>query len=230
MHTLLAKQEAANNAFDRKVIDAEEYAELTSGNISPVLANQENPHLLRIRRQVDVWRDGMPPEYPQALQEYQLQMQQFQQVQQQQQMAQQQAAQLQQQGIPVPPPQTAAPMQPPVKPPGPFDPRLPIDDEPMAAKIRHRELAKLMASTKFASQPPEWQQVLIDCYTQDKNAAGIMTVPDVQKQKAIEAASMPPALPHGVTIAMKGDESNVAREEQAALQGFSQQQPPQPGA
>jgi hypothetical protein len=140
-------------------------------------------------------------------------------------MAQQQAAQLQQQGIPVPAPQPAAPMQPPVKPPGPFDPRLPIDDEPMAAKIRHRELAKLMASTKFASQPPEWQQVLIDCYTQDKNAAGIMTVPDVQKQKAIEAASMPPALPHGVTIAMKGDESNVAREqaaagEQAALQGF----------
>jgi hypothetical protein len=108
MHTLLAKQEAANNAFDRKVIDAEEYAELTSGNISPVLANQENPHLLRIRRQVDVWRDGMPPEWPQAMQEYQLQMQQFQQVQQQQQMAQQQAAQLQQQGIPVPAPQPAA--------------------------------------------------------------------------------------------------------------------------
>jgi hypothetical protein len=214
MHTLLAKQEAANNAFDRHVIDAEEYAELTSGNISPVLANQENPFMLRVRRQLDIWRDGMPPEWPQAMQQYQMALQAFQQ---QQQMAQMQAMELQAAGIPVPAPQQ---MQPPPKPPGPFDPRLPIDDEPMAAKIRHRELAKLMASTKFASQPPEWQQVLVEAYQQDKNAAGIMTVPDVQRQKQIEAANAPPALPHGVSIAMKADESNVAQEEQAALQGF----------
>jgi hypothetical protein len=219
MHTLLAKQEAANNALQNGAIDIEEYKELTGGNVSPVIAQQENPHLLRIRRQVDIWRDGMPPEWPQAMQQYQLQLQEFQLVQQQQQMAQQQAAQLQQQGIPVPAPQTA-PMQPPPKPPGPFDPRLPIDDEPMAAKIRHRELAKLMASTKFETQPPEWQQVLLETYALDKNAAGIMTVPDVQAQKAAEAANAPPALPEGVSIALKADASNVAETEQAALSGF----------
>jgi hypothetical protein len=183
MHTLLAKQEAANNMVDRKVIDADEYIELMSGNVGPVLATQENPHYLRVRRQLDVWLDGPPEGWVEAAQAFQQGQQTLQQFQQQMPQLQMQQQQLQAQGIPVPPPQ--APQVPP-KPPGPFDPRLPIDDEPMAAKIRHRQIAREMAGTKFQAMPVEWQQVLQETYVLEKNGAGIMTVAEVQQQKAQE--------------------------------------------
>jgi hypothetical protein len=183
MHTLLAKQEAANNMVDRKVIDAEEYIELMSGNVGPVLATQENPHYLRVRRQLDLWLDGPPDGWVEAYQAYSQGQQMLQQFQQQMPQLQMEQQQLQASGIPVPPP---VPPQVPPKPPSPFDPRLPIDDEPMAAKIRHRQIAREMAGTKFPAMPVEWQQALTEVYVLEKNGAGIMTVAEVQQQKAAE--------------------------------------------
>jgi hypothetical protein len=164
-----------------------------------------------------VFKLGPTPEWTQGFQQFTAGMQ-------QQQQMQQRAEILAQQGIQSPPPQVA----PPQKPQGPFDPRLPVDDEPMPAKIRHRALAEEMQGSSFTVFPPEWQQVLLDAFLQDRNAAGIMTVPDVQKQKQIELANMPPALPKGVSIAMKGDAATVGAEEQAALEGFKGGAPGKP--
>jgi hypothetical protein len=211
MHTLAAKQELAANMFDRKVIDQDEYNDLLRTSGSPLIGLQDNPALLRVRRQIEAYREGPTPEWTQAFQEFTAEMEQYQAAQPQ---MQQRAQILAAQGIQSPP------VPPPVKPPGPFDPRLPVDDEPMPAKIRHRAIAAEMQSSSFDVFPPEWRQVLLDTYMLDKNAAGVMTVPDVQKQQAAQLAAMPPALPKGVSIAMKGDASSVAEEEQAALQGF----------
>ncbi|HXI19367.1 MAG TPA: hypothetical protein VNM48_23630, partial [Chloroflexota bacterium] len=73
-----------------------------------------------------------------------------------------------------------APQVPPM-PPGPFEPRIPVDYEPMPAKVRHRQLARQMAASKFQTFAPEWQQTLLAEYAEMKNAAGIMTVPEQQQ-------------------------------------------------
>ena len=200
MHTLIAKQEMANNALAQKAIDIDEYRDIVSGGVSPVLGMQENPHLMRIRRQLDKWSDGPSREYQAAKQA--------------QDAAQQQTAMIG--GAPP----AATPL------PTPFSRKLPIDSEPMPAKIRHRQISAMLASSRFEAYPPDWQQVLLDEYAEMKNAAGIMSVPDVQRAKAAEAANAPPALPKGVSITMKANEQNVAAEERAALEGFAPTAPP----
>jgi hypothetical protein len=251
MHTLLAKQEMANNALANKVIDQDDYAEMIAGGISPVLGRLDNPLLMRVRNQIEGWQDGPAPEWMQAKQAVDQQnaaaMRAYQMAAAAaQQMAQQMAPQVaavappvapvaEGVGAPAAPAQPAAPQlpaappppqppQPLPDPPGPFDPVLPIDDEPDAAKIRHRQLKRAMAEGRFSDPkyPEPWRQVLIAAYLRARNAAGVMTVPDVQRAKAEEAASQPPALPKGVTISMKGDASTVGAQEQAALAGVGQ--------
>lgn len=80
-----------------------------------------------------------------------------------------------------PPPEEIPP------PPGPFDRALPIDDLPEAAKIRHRQLVRFMASSKYEAFPPEWTALLQKEEAKARNSAGVMTVPDVQKQQQQQA-------------------------------------------
>jgi hypothetical protein len=223
MHTLVAKQEMANNALQLKTIDVDEYNEMMAGGVSPIMGRQDNPDLLRVRTQLEKWKDGPPPGWMEtyqaqlaaAQQQYQVGVGRFQE-------GQRQAQGMVSLGIqpdPATMPPQPAPFTPPPLPPGVFK-RLPIDLEPMAAKIRHRQMHREMAGSKFEAMPEPWQQSFIAEYTEMANAAGIMTVPQVQKAKADAEAQLPPALPKGVSIAMKGDESNVGAEEQAALAGF----------
>lgn len=236
MHTLLAKQEMANTALANRVIDQDEYADMISGGISPVLGRLDNPLLMRVRNQLEAWQDGPTEEWLAAKQQVDAQnaaaMAAYQQAaaaaQQAMAMAPPVAPDRVRGGAPPAPASPAAPVmpappQPLPDPPGPFDPMLPIDDEPDAAKIRHRQLKRAMAEGRFLDQkyPDEWRQVLIAAYMHAKNAAGVMTVPDVQRAKAEELANQPPGLPEGVSIAMKADASNVAEAEQAALAGVS---------
>jgi hypothetical protein len=105
-----------------------------------------------------------------------------------------------------PPPAPVQPMdpatgQPAVAPWTPFD-MLPMDDEPMIAALRQRRLKNLMAKTRFTSQPPEWQEVVKTEYN--------------RMRSAVAAAAPFPAMPKGVSIAVKADPSNVAQAEQAA--------------
>jgi hypothetical protein len=243
MHTLLAKQEMANNALANRVIDQDEYAEMIAGGISPVLGRLDNPLLMRVRNQIEVWQDGPTPEWLAAKQQVDAQNAAAMQAYQTATAAMQAMAPPVAPGpggvgaapAPAPPaaPATPAmpaqpampqPPQPLPDPPGPFDPVLPIDDEPDAAKIRHRQLKRAMAEGRFMDPkyPDPWRQVLITAYLRARNAAGVMTVPDVQRAQAQAAAAQTPALPKGVSIAMKGDAGSVAEEEHAALAGFAQ--------
>ncbi len=173
MHTLVAKQQMANEALDRQAISMEDYKELISGGVSPVLGMQDDPHLLRIRRQLEIFSDGPPEGWMEAIQALQMAQQQAEQVNAQ---AQQMAAQ----GVD-PMSMGLQPPQLPPKPPGPFDDHLPIDLEPIPAKIRHRQLSKQMASQKYQAFDPMWQAELLNEYGQMKNAAGVMTVPETQQ-------------------------------------------------
>lgn len=198
MHTLLAKQEMANEMLDRQAITQEDYLELTAGGVSPVLGMQENPHLMRVRRQLEDFQAGPPEGWEEAFalfQQGQMAMQQYSMVMQEYQSRSQPAIP----GGPVPPEGVAGtgeilgppPQQPeaPPKPPGPFDDHLPVDLEPIAAKIRHRQLSREMAAHRFKSFIPAWQQELIAEYTVMANAAGVVTVP------AMQAAQQQGALP-----------------------------------
>jgi hypothetical protein len=210
MHTLTAKQELANDAFDRKVITPEEYQELVAGGVSPILGYQENPHLMRIRRQLDVFDDGPTPEWEagmQAVQEATMAAEQFQQT-----MAANQTL-----GIP-PDPTAIAPQVPP-PPPGPFTPQLSIDDIPEAAKIRFREMSRFMAGSKYEAlmeRSPEWCALLEPELQKAKVNAGVMTVTEVQQAQAQEAAEA--SLPK-VSIGVKADPGSVAEAEESAAAG-----------
>ena len=201
MHTLLAKQEMANEMLDRQAISMEDYIELTSGGVSPVLGMQDNPHLMRVRRQIEEFQDGPTEEWLAAyaaFEQGQMQMQQYEMVMQEYQARSQPAIP----GGPVPPEGIAGtgevlgpppePPQVPPKPPGPFDDHLPIDLEPQAAKIRHRQLSRTMASHKFKKYPEQWKQELLTEYNTMANAAGVVTVPAMQaaqQQGALPAAN-----------------------------------------
>jgi len=70
-------------------------------------------------------------------------------------------------------PQTGQPMPPP---PSQVFPPLPVDLNPEVAALREYEFGRALATSKFASQPPPWQQELANAYTQARQAAGIQTV------------------------------------------------------
>lgn len=181
MHTLVAKQEMANNAFDRQVIDPDEYQELLSGGISPIVGMQENPHLLRIRRQIEAWKLGPPKGWMEQFAAHQQSVRIAQDLTAQNYDGAQTATQL---GMPYIPAAVPA-IQPP--PPGAFAVSLEVDLEPIPAKIRHRQLSKEMVGSQWEKHPEPWKETYRAEYRLMKNAAGVITVPDMQKQKQIEA-------------------------------------------
>ncbi len=186
MHTILAKQEMANAALDRKVISIEDYQDMVTAAISPVMGARDNPYLLRIRRQIEDWQDGPTLEWKQA---------------QAQALAASAVSELSAlDGAPAPTPAPApapaapAPAAPPAAARHPFSDRLPVDLEPEAAKVRHRQMSRAMADTKWMRQPPAWRALYLAEYAAMANAAGIITVEAAQaaqqaeKQAAEQAA------------------------------------------
>lgn len=58
MQTPAQKATVAGQYAQQKVIDAPQYKEIIRTLIRPLLALQDDPHLLRIRRQITDWKDG----------------------------------------------------------------------------------------------------------------------------------------------------------------------------
>ena len=79
---------------------------------------------------------------------------------------------LQQNPLPPMPPQPPQ-IQLPPPPWTPFAYVLPNDTEPEIAQLRKRRLSKLISTTRFANQPPQWQQVVFQEYTKMRQAAAI---------------------------------------------------------
>ena len=66
---------------------------------------------------------------------------------------------------------------------------LPVDDDPMRAQVRYRELSSAMeteAFRKFAGNQV-WQQAFAQAWLLAKQAAGVMTIPEQQQMQAQQA-------------------------------------------
>lgn len=92
----------------------------------------------------------------------------------------------------------------------------------MSAKIRHRQLARTMASTKYETFPPEWCGVFDAEYSEMKNAAGIMTVPETQKAQAAEQQVAQARATAAQQLAAKTEADKTLIEQQGLA--FDQQQ------
>lgn len=155
----------------------------------------EDPYEASIEREVAVWLQGPDASWTQASDAQQQQTAQAQQQYQAQlpELTQQYASVGQQppafQPLPLPPL------------PSPFTPR-PNDAEPAKATVVMKRLSKLFEDPQYAKFPPAWQALPVAPY-----------------QTAVQALQPPPQLPHGVSITAKGDETTIAREEEAAIQG-----------
>lgn len=167
MMTPIAKNDAINNEVQAGGLPPDEAARLRRENIAGIVGLEDNPHLLRVKRQLGVWRQGPSDEVKQA-----------------QALAPPPA--------PPPPPQvdpaSGQPIPAPPPPPTPIQsaaqaifPLLPVDEEQPVALIRHQELARGVAEIEFYNHPPEWTQALIGAYTQAKQAAGIQTIAEQQQ-------------------------------------------------
>jgi hypothetical protein len=158
------KEQYVSMLLQQQRIDADEAERLLASNASARLGRLDNPHRMRVRRQLAAWRQGPSAEWMQQAQQYE----------QAQQLAQEMAQQ-----------QPQTPDQPPMPPeaflrvagiappPSPFD-TLPVDEEPPVARIRHAELQRAMAGTEFASFPRPWQGMLVQAYEQARQAAGLI--------------------------------------------------------
>jgi hypothetical protein len=169
-----AKQQVLDLRLQAQALDREEYDRLSANNLRPVIGWQDNPHRLRVKRQLSAWREGPPEGWAEQQQAIQQQMQQ------QMQMAQQQAAMT---GMP------PAPMQPPVDPANPFADVRPVDDEPDVARIRWLELRREAAGTALEKKPEPWRGYLVAAYDRARRAAGIVTLAE-QQQAAQQQAQM----------------------------------------
>jgi len=170
----------AKNAYIAQLVqlglDPAEARRLITENLSGETGAQDNPYMLRVRRQIDEWEDGAPEGWEQAYTAYQ----------QAQQQAQATAQQAQQTGQPAPalpqvPAQVPAPYDP-------FDP-LPIDEESPVATIRHAELSRAMVRAKFSGITGPWRDVYLAAFERARKAAGIQTVAEqAQAQQAAQKA------------------------------------------
>ena len=149
-----AKAALAQSFTEAGFFNPQELEGVISGNVGGMLGVQDNPHRLRVRRQVADWQEGPPegwqPPEPQI----------------------------------DPQTQQPVPAQDPVMT-GIFDVRA-IDADPEVALIREFELGRAIAGGKFLSHAPEWQQGILDAYSQAFSASGKMTI--AEQQQAAQAA------------------------------------------
>ncbi|MDP9201345.1 MAG: hypothetical protein M3P26_05360 [Gemmatimonadota bacterium] len=167
-----AKRQMALDEIETGVITPIEYQQLMSSSLAPVLGLQDNPHLMKIRRELAAWNKGPSPEFL----ELTAQHEQFNEV-------QGQAVQVATQ-IGADPASAAMQAPPPL--PSPFQ-RVPVDLEQAVATTRHYELARAQASKKFFRFPLAWQQTLVMEYQQMRSAAGVSTVAEQQQAQQVQA-------------------------------------------
>ena len=111
-------------------IAPERAQEYLAGQVSAMLGRQDDPYLLEIRRSLAEWEDGPPEGW-----------------------------------APLPPQQVMTPMGPQMmQAPDPVASRVfpvkPHHSLPAIAAKRAEQIARVMASTKYETKPPQWQQVL----------------------------------------------------------------------
>lgn len=170
-----AKMAVAEYMMTLGIIDAPQLKYLAGGNIGGLLGIQDDPALLRVRRQLNRYLKGPPKLPPEATQP---------------------AAPAPDiapaPGVPLPPTPEELAYQPILA--DIFAP-MPNDQDPEIAKTRWREISRTICSTKHEKFPKAWRAGLEQLYEVTRIAAGMGTVADAQKAQADAAlaASQPTA-------------------------------------
>lgn len=158
-----SKAALAQSYAQMGIFSEDELRHAIAGNVGGTIGLDDDPHRLRVRRQISRWGKGPPegwqPPAPQV------------------DPATQQPV-LGPDGQPViPPDPTLAAI---------FAP-LEVDDDPVVAKLRAYELGRTMASTRFSRWTPEWQAPLRQEYLRARHAAGIFTIAEQQQAQQQQA-------------------------------------------
>jgi len=156
------KEAVTLGRLDRGLITLEQAQEQLRSHLRSQTGMDDDPALLRVKRQLNTWNDGPPQGWappPQVIG-------------------------VDPTGQPQLPPQQPDPANP-------FAAALPIDQEPDIARIRHYQIRRVMNTVGFAKKPPAWQQYLLQEYDNMRRAAGVMTLQEQaqaqQQQAALEA-------------------------------------------
>lgn len=188
--TPMSKAQLAQVYREQGLLNPMEAEHVVESNLNPIFGLEDNPHRMRVRRQIALWQEGpkgppAPPVAPTA---------------------------------PVGAPPAGPPGAPPQPPPNPYQAELapifapvPADTEPMIAMLRMYELGRAMASTKFQKHPPAWQQGMVMSYQAARQAAQIpdakvlqglqQQVQELQKENLDQKVKLNAA---SVSISLKG--------------------------
>lgn len=197
----IQKQSMLDQRLQAQLIDRQEYDRLSGANLSATIGTQDNPHLLRVRRQISTWRENPQQkafeqavvQKQQGLKAYQAAVAQHQAL--QSPVAPAPAVQVPGAQVPGAPPvaPTPAPAAPPIPPPqpppdptlrfNPFADHRPVDDEPDVSALRHLELRREVAGTAYRRATAEWRQFLTDEYLVSRKNANILSIPQQQQAK-----------------------------------------------
>lgn len=186
-------------------ITPQEGARLRRDNVSLLVGVQDNPHVNRVRRQLQQWRKGPPKELAQQSPEPQLDPATNQPV-------------IGQDGQPVmTDPIAQAAMQ--------VFTMLPCDEEQAVAMLRHMELTEAVAEVEFYNHPPAWTQALMQAYMQARQASGVQTIAEQQQAAAAQQQAQAQAQQQqaeGQAQEKQADRA-AASEQQASKQEFELQ-------
>jgi hypothetical protein len=166
-----AKRQMALDEIQTGVISPMEYQQMMASSLAPVLGLQDNPYLMKVRRELTIWNKGPDKQWLELAATHEK----FNAI---------QATAVQVAGSIGADPAAAA-MAPPPPLPSPFQ-RVPSDLEQTVAVVRHYELARVQQSKKFAKFPLAWQQTLVMEYEQMRQAAGVSTIAEQAAAAAIQ--------------------------------------------
>jgi len=148
----VAEQMSQMTVNNQPLIEAEDLRRLVIGNVGGLVGLQDDPHRMRIRRQIGQWGEGPPPGWKPAIDPVT--------------------------GQPAVDPVTGQPRPDPVL--GPMWAPVPADDDRSVAFVRAHELARLTASTRYARWPAPWRAPVDAEYLRMRHAAGLVTVAEEQ--------------------------------------------------
>jgi hypothetical protein len=196
---------ATRDASGQSLLSLQELKHLILGNVGGLIGIQDDPFRMRVKRQLATWQDGPDAESEIALVQRrmaweQLKLQSAALPPEQQQAFQQQAMQM-------------LDAQYPLK--SPFD-RLPVDEEPAVASIRHFEIARTLVSIKSQRYPAEWLQLLLNEYTAMRGAAGISTLEEQRQAQAQQAEAAQKAEAQKAAAKTQGEQVKSQAEVQKA--------------
>jgi hypothetical protein len=139
-----AKAELLERWMQAGLIDPESGQEMLAQHVSAELGRWDDPFLMEIKRSIAKWEEGMPEGYQPPVPQRSM--------------------------IPGPMgPQMVVQVAPDPVALGVFPPK-PHHALPLVAKRRMEQLARLMASTRFDAQPPQWQHVVAQEYERMQQA------------------------------------------------------------